>query len=132
MARLVFIGENLKGRVHELVVDQTTVGRDEPNTLVIRDDSISTRHCEILVYGTEVIVRDLGSTNGTFVDGRRLHDQQCQVKGGQIVQFGSVPARLEIEEPSSTGGDTEVTAIYGLSRFMHDQQQEQRTHQENV
>ena len=130
MARLVFIGENLKGRVHELVVDQTTVGRDEPNTLVIRDDSISTRHCEILVYGTEVIVRDLGSTNGTFVDGRRLHDQQCQVKGGQIVQFGSVPARLEIEEPRSTGGDTEVTAIYGLSRFM--QQQEQRTHQENV
>ena len=61
MARLVFIGENLKGRVYDLVVDQTTVGRDEPNTLVIRDDSVSTRHCEILVYGTEVIVRDLGS-----------------------------------------------------------------------
>ena len=132
MARLVFIGENLKGRVFELVVDQTTVGRDEPNILVIRDDSISRRHCEILVYGTEVIVRDLGSTNGTFVDGRRLHNQQCQVKGGQIVQFGSVPARLEIDQPCSTGGDTEVTAIYGLSRFMRDQQKEQRTHQENV
>ena len=132
MAKLVFIGENLKDRVFELVLDQTTVGRDESNTLVIRDDSISTHHCEILVYGPEVIVRDLGSTNGTFVDGLRLHDQQCQVKPGQIVQFGSVQARLEMGEACSTGSATDVTAVYELSRFMRDQQKEKRTRQENV
>ncbi|MEO8425526.1 MAG: FHA domain-containing protein [Verrucomicrobiota bacterium] len=126
MAKLVFIGENLKGRVYELVVDQTTVGRGEPNTLVIHDESISTQHCEILVYGPEVIVRDLGSTNGTFVDGLRLHDQQCQVKAGQIVQFGSVPARLEIEEPCSTDRASDVTAVYELSRLMRDQQKEKK------
>jgi pSer/pThr/pTyr-binding forkhead associated (FHA) protein len=124
MPKLVFIGENLKGRVFELVLDQTTVGRDESNALVIRDDSISTHHCEILVYGPEVIVRDLGSTNGTFVDGLRLHDQQCQAKPGQIVQFGSVPARLEMEEPRSTGSATDVTAVYELSRFIRDQRKE--------
>ena len=131
MAKLVFIGENLKGRVFELVLEQTTVGRDESNTLVIRDDSISTHHCEILVWGLEVIVRDLGSTNGTFVDGLRLHDQQCQVKSGQIVQFGSVPARLEIEGPCSTGSATDVTAVYELSRLARDQQKK-RKRQENV
>jgi predicted component of type VI protein secretion system len=127
MPKLVFIGENLKGRVYELMVDQTTVGRNEPNTLVIRDDSISTHHCEILVYGREVIVRDLGSTNGTFVDGLRLQDQQCQVKAGQIVRFGSVPARLEIEEPCSTDTATDVTSVYALSRFMRDQQKEKKS-----
>jgi len=45
---------------------------------------------------------------------------------GQIVQFGSVPARLEIEEPRSTGGATDVTSVYELSRFLRDQQKRKR------
>jgi pSer/pThr/pTyr-binding forkhead associated (FHA) protein len=124
MAKLIFIDKNFAGQVYELVLDKTTVGRGDQNTLVIHDNSLSTAHSEILVNGSEVIVRDLNSRNGTFVNGVRLRSQQSQVKHGQTVCFGSVEARLELEpacdeepaygeEPSS-----EISAVYAHRRFM--------------
>src|SRR5213594_2223932 len=68
MPKLVFTDENFAGRVYALMVEKTTVGRGDHNTLVICDDSVSKNHCEILIYGYEVIVRDLDSTNGTFIN----------------------------------------------------------------
>ena len=106
MAKLIFIDKALDGRVYELTGEKTTVGRSSDNTLAIRDSSISGKHCEILVYGPEVIVRDLGSRNGTFVNGKRLANEQWQLKAGQIVRFGSVKARLEMDEPVSEDFDT--------------------------
>ena len=84
MTKLIFIDEKFGGRVYEFVVPETTVGRGGHNTLTIRDASVSQTHCEILAYGPEVIVRDLGSSNGTFVNGERLHNQQRQLKAGQV------------------------------------------------
>src|SRR2546428_13236852 len=84
MAKLIFIDQRFAGRVYELVLEKTTVGRGDQNTLTIRDRSLSASHCEILTYGSEVIVRDLNSRNGTFVQGVRLN-QQSQVKSGQTV-----------------------------------------------
>src|SRR5947207_14315734 len=96
MAKLVFIDKNFSGKVYELMLEKTTVGRGDQNTLVIRDNSLSSRHCEILMNGPEIIVRDLDSLNGTFVDGIRLN-KQSQAKSGQTVRFGNVEARLELE-----------------------------------
>ena len=63
MAKLIFLGEKFAGRVYEFAVEKTTVGRGDHNTLTIHHPSVSYSHCEILDYGTEVIVRDLGSSN---------------------------------------------------------------------
>src|SRR6266481_4172253 len=104
MAKLIFIDENFSGRVYELMLEKTTVGRGDQNTLVIRDTSLSSTHCEILMHGSEVIVRDLDSRNGTFVNGIRLN-KQSQVKSGQTVRFGSVEARLDLG-PSKDASDT--------------------------
>jgi pSer/pThr/pTyr-binding forkhead associated (FHA) protein len=101
MPKLVFMDAPANNRVFEIVLEKTTVGRGPQNTLCISDPSLSREHCEIFAFGPEVIVRDLGSRNGTFVDGRRLTEEQCQLKHGQIVTFGGVQARLEIEPPSS-------------------------------
>jgi pSer/pThr/pTyr-binding forkhead associated (FHA) protein len=117
MAKLIFIGEKFGDRVYEFAVPTTAVGRGDHNTLTIRDASVSQTHCEILVYGVEVIVRDLGSSNGTFVDGVRLHHQQRALKAGQIVKFGSVEARLELESPSSGEETTDETAIHSYARY---------------
>ena len=120
MAKLIFLDE-FGGRTYEFALSKTTVGRGDHNTLAIHDGSVSQTHCEILVYGSEVIVRDLGSRNGTFVNGELLHNQQRQLKSGQIVQFGSVKARLELEESLST--DTvEETAVFDYMRFRHEQE----------
>jgi pSer/pThr/pTyr-binding forkhead associated (FHA) protein len=123
MPKLIFIGEKFRGRCYELLVERTTVGRAEINTLVIHDDSVSKAHCEILVNGPEVIVRDLGSSNGTFVNGVRLHKQQRQLKNGQLVGFGSVQARLEMEELSKFGHTTDVTAVHAHAKFASEEEQ---------
>ena len=118
MAKLIFLGEKFAGRVYEFAVEKTTVGRGNHNTLTIQDASVSDSHCEILLYGTEVIVRDLGSSNGTVVDGRRLHNQeQHPLDNGQIVKFGSVEARLELTVESESDTVTGWTGFHSYARL---------------
>lgn len=121
MAKLIFTDEQFGGRVYEFALPTTTIGRGDHNTLTIHDDAVSQTHCEILVFGPEVIVRDLGSSNGTFVNGVRLHNQQRPLLAGQVVKFGSVTARLELEESSSDTA-TDETAIHSYAQYLHEQQ----------
>jgi len=124
MAKLNFISSDFAGRTYELVLEKTTVGRGDKNTLVIRDSSVSANHCEILTFGTEVIVRDLDSANGTFVNGARLRGQ-TQVKSGQILRFGKVEARLELGPESED--KSEMTAIHEHARLMREQRKAKPT-----
>jgi len=123
VAKLIFIGEKFGGRVYEFVVPTTSVGRGDHNTLTIHDDSVSSTHCEILVHGLEVIVRDLGSSNGTVVNGERIHRQQRELKSGQTVKFGSIEARLELEAPSPSDTATGITAAHAFSRYLREQKE---------
>ena len=124
MAKLIFTDRNHAGRVYEFVLEKTTVGRSDQNTLVISDGSLSAVHCEILLNGPEVIVRDLGSRNGTFVNGVKLTNQQSQLKSGQVVRFGSVEARLELDNPPSDDTLSDITAVHSLGRIMREQKRE--------
>jgi pSer/pThr/pTyr-binding forkhead associated (FHA) protein len=126
MAKLIFTDEKHAGRVYKLVLEKTTVGRGDHNTLVIHDNSLSSNHCEILVNGSEVIVRDLGSRNGTFVNGAKLTNQQSQLKSGQTVRFGSVEARLELEQPSIDDTASEETAVHAMRRSLRDQRRAEK------
>ena len=124
MAKLIFVGEKFGGRSYQFAVERTTVGRGEHNTLTIHDSSVSQTHCEILVNGPEVIVRDLGSSNGTVVNGERIRNQQRQLKGGQTVKFGLVEARLELGQQSFSDTATAETAIHSYARHQHAPEQE--------
>ena len=123
MAKLIFIDKNFAGRVYPLVLEKTTVGRSEQNTLAIHDNSLSSVHCEILMNGTEVIVRDLDSSNGTFIEGVRLN-KQAQLKSGQTVRFGAVQARLLLEGEGEDD-ETDITAVYTMGRVMREQRRAQ-------
>src|SRR6187399_172834 len=121
MAKLLFLGEKFGGRVYEFAIEKTTVGRGDHSTLTIHDASVSHSHCEILVYGTEVIVRDLGSSNGTVVDGKRLHKEQQQpLDDGKVVKFGSVEARLDLSVESDSDTVTGWTAMHSHVRHLDD------------
>ncbi len=123
MAKLIFSGDKFRGRVYEFTLEKTTVGRGDHNTLVLHDPSVSHTHCEILVFGEEVIVRDLGSRNGTLVRGVRLQHQQRPVNHGDVVAFGDVEARLELDEPSEPDSATDFTAVRGYAEYLREQQQ---------
>ncbi len=92
MVRLVVLSAGLKGISHELKVDRTTVGRVEDNTFQVADASVSSHHCEILLKGTEVVVKDLDSTNGTYIDGAKV--TEAPLKPGQSLRLGQVELQL--------------------------------------
>ena len=125
MPKLVFIGEPFAGRTYELTLEKTAVGRGDQNTLALHDPSVSLVHGEILVYGPEVIVHDLGSANGTFVAGVRVR-QQSPVKHGQVVRFGSVEARLELDSPVPEESGTGLDTIHLMRVVMRDQKREEQ------
>lgn len=126
MAKLIFNGEHFAGQVYELTLEKTTVGRGDGNILVIHHPSVSLMHCEILVHGPEVIVRDLGSANGTFVNRVRHHHQQFQLKSGQVVRFGPVEARLELNPSDDDYVASDITAVHEHARVLRDQRREQQ------
>lgn len=95
MAKLVLLSQGLTGRTHELKVDKTTIGRVDDNTFPIAEASVSSHHCEILLQGTDVMVHDLNSTNGTFINGGKI--TESILKPGQILRLGQIEMRLETE-----------------------------------
>ena len=93
MARLVLLSEGLTGKTFDLKPELTTVGRLPDNALQIPEASVSSHHCEIQLRGNDLFVRDLGSTNGTFINGEKINEGT--VKAGQILRLGMVDMRLE-------------------------------------
>lgn len=90
----------MTGRTHELKVDKTTIGRVEDNTFQIAEPSVSSHHCEVFLRGSDVVVHDLNSTNGTFINGEKV--TETVLKPGQVLRLGQVEMRLETDgSPSS-------------------------------
>ena len=100
MPKLVVLSEGLTGRSHELKVDKTTIGRLEDNTFQIAEQSVSSHHCEVLLKGNDVVIRDLNSTNGTYINGEKITEKV--LKPGQILRLGQVEVRLETDGQPAT------------------------------
>ncbi len=66
---------------------EMVIGRKEGNDIVVRDDGVSRRHASILAEGGGARVRDLGSQNGTFVDGTRVEDRRLE--DGDRIHIGA-------------------------------------------
>src|SRR5215470_14806812 len=97
MAKLVLLSAGMTGRTHDLKAEKTTVGRVEDNTFQIAEPSVSSHHCEVLLRGNDVIIKDLNSTNGTFINGEKI--SESPIKPGQILRLGQIEMRLETEAP---------------------------------
>lgn len=83
----------------ELQPGINTVGRAEGNHHIIRHVSISSRHCEIVRHDGTITVRNLGSTNGTFVDDQPV--QHANLSHGQRLRLGGVEFVLEAPQLSA-------------------------------
>ena len=99
MAKLVVLSAGMTGRTHELKADKTTIGRVEDNTFQIAEPSVSSHHFEVLLRGSEVVVRDLNSTNGTFIYGEKV--TESVLKTNQILRLGQIELRLETDAPAA-------------------------------
>src|SRR5512137_3067777 len=106
MAKLVLLSTGMTGRMHELKVAKTTVGRVEDNMFQIAEPSVSSHHCEIELKGNEVVVKDLNSTNGTFINGEKVSERVLKL--GEVLRLGQVEMRLEGE--GASGGPPAPTS----------------------
>lgn len=95
MAKLVVLTAGLAGRSCELNVDRTTIGRVDDNTFPITEPSVSSHHCEIFLRGSDVLVKDLNSTNGTFINGNKI--SESVLKPGEVLKLGQIELRLEVD-----------------------------------
>src|ERR1700754_4921574 len=105
MAKLVVLSEGMAGQSYELKVDVTTIGRVEDNTFPIPQPSVSSHHCEILLRGNDVVVKDLNSTNGTFINNNQVTGEAV-LKPGQTLRLGQVEMRLEVPGVANAPGVT--------------------------
>src|SRR6516165_6811921 len=71
----------------------TSLGRHDDCVIRIKSSQVSRRHCELLEAGGKLSVRDLGSSNGTFVNGKRITGQQT-LKAGDELTVGGVTLRV--------------------------------------
>jgi len=95
MAALVFISGPSLGLRRE-IGDELTIGRAASCEIALDDDKVSRQHARIELDGGELKIRDLGSRNGTRVNGKRIRSELRLVDGDQI-QFGDSTARLELD-----------------------------------
>ncbi|RME95077.1 MAG: FHA domain-containing protein [Verrucomicrobia bacterium] len=99
MARLVILSGDQAGEAFELRSGRNVLGRDPECDVVVPEETVSDQHCEIVVLGATVKVRDLGSTNGTFLRGRRVPLGPVELRPGDLLVVGDIALRLEAPEP---------------------------------
>ena len=96
MARLVINSHSFQQRVLELKMGVNKIGRTDTNDFQIEHATISSHHAEIILKENGLTLRDCNSTNGTFVEGKRVTEATLQQ--GQTVALGDVQLLVESTE----------------------------------
>src|SRR3954453_9938022 len=98
MPRLLINPGSSAPREIQLKPGANSLGRRPDNDFQIEDGSVSGAHCQILVDHGQVIIKDLGSTNGTFVNSSPV--QEYPLQEGQTVRMGSVEMLFHGDAPA--------------------------------
>lgn len=77
-------------------IPEIILGRDPTCTLNVDDQTISARHAKLSYHQSQWWVKDLGSTNGTFLNQERIEEQQV-ITSGDILQFGNIEYEIRIQ-----------------------------------
>ncbi|TAN36721.1 MAG: FHA domain-containing protein [Verrucomicrobia bacterium] len=99
MAQLIGMSEEVKGKTFLIDQDEMVIGRRKENNIVLDHASVSGRHCAIRREGGRCFVRDLGSTNGTRLNGRDLNVEQ-RLHPKDLLQVGTLELIYDSDEPA--------------------------------
>src|SRR5437763_15893096 len=103
-AKLVVVGGDVKTTEIKLKLP-STIGRGRGTSIVLPHPLISRQHCELYEGGGRLMVRDLGSLNGTFVNNQRV--SESPLASGELLTIGTVTFRA-VYESSPEAGTLEV------------------------
>jgi len=110
MPRLIIYPRTPLARELQLKPGENFIGRGFANDLRLEDASVSGSHCQIIVNGGTVIIRDLGSTNGTYLD--RVQVKEAALRPGQTLHLGGVEVLFK-----SDSGTQPIGRVSGAGAF---------------
>ncbi len=111
MARLIVESGSDAGNVHPLERSVTTIGRSVSNTIQVVDRRMSRNHVEIKQNGAQISLRDLGSKNGTFLNGQPL-EQTAYLNHNDRIQVGDTILRVEFDHVPGAPGVMDTSEAY--------------------
>jgi DNA-binding NtrC family response regulator len=82
------------GKIHEARGDRVVIGTHPSCDLVLGDEAVSRFHCDLAVVDGRIGIADLGSTNGTLVDGVQI--ERAFVRGGSVVRIGASELHVDV------------------------------------
>ena len=77
---------------YAIQTSETTIGRDPTNSLTVNDQDVSSFHAEIVVSKKGFLLKDLGSANGTYVNGKKI--SECYLYVGDEIILGTTKISL--------------------------------------
>jgi hypothetical protein len=107
LAHLIVRDGPLRGRRYEITPDEITIGREDSVVLIEADGEVSRSHARVRSLDEGIVVEDLGSTNGTFVNEQRI-TEPTPLNRGDILRVGQT--RLDVEVPD----DPNKTIVSGV------------------
>src|SRR5215470_10746117 len=93
MPKLVVNPDSPEAWLIELRPGTISLGRSEQSDFPIEHPSVSSSHCQITLSGDSVLLKDLGSTGGTFVNDELV--EEAKLRPGQMLRLGEVVMRFE-------------------------------------
>ena len=106
IAKLIVASGKSAGRTIAIKRNKLLIGRAEQCDVRPLSEEVSRRHCAITVGPAEIWVEDLGSRNGTLVNGVKI-TARTKVVDGDIVTVGSLELRVSCAAPAPQGGGSE-------------------------
>jgi len=109
ITKLVVASGKSAGRSIAIKRNKLLIGRAEECDIRPLSEEVSRRHCAVLVGPADVWVDDLGSRNGTFVNGTRI-SAKTKLTDGDMIRVGSLELKVSCQQPAGArGGEEDVS-----------------------
>ena len=108
ITKLIVATGKSAGRSISIKRNKLLIGRAEECDVRPLSEDVSRRHCAVHVGPADVWVEDLGSRNGTCVNGVRIA-AKTKVSSGDLIRVGALELTVSCSEPAATGGDQDVS-----------------------
>ncbi|MCK4726862.1 MAG: FHA domain-containing protein [Anaerolineales bacterium] len=99
------------GKIFELITNELYIGREVTNDITIDDAEVSRKHARLIMQAGGYLLEDLGSTNGTYVNGQRLMGPHV-LRPGELVKLGE-----NVSLAFEAGYDPDATMVASPSQF---------------